>query len=291
MCRPRGRSGFSRVLADVEKTRLKPRVPASRKVNSIVSRTWAVLALQLAACVSLSAQPGPTGRQKVDPAAEERGRRVYFQFCINCHGSLARGTDDGPDLIRSVPVLKDLQGSELGPALKKAAKHKMDLSQAQIVDLSHFLKQRIEEASHNRNPAKSPNVLTGNVAAGREYFNGQGRCNTCHAPDGDLSGIGKRYDPVTLQQRFLFPRTGTRRVQPTQVTVTEASGLRTTGTLVHIDDFTIQIRDSSGDYRSWNRTPGMKVDLRDPYVAHNELLDRYTDGDMHNVVAYLETLQ
>src|ERR1700683_1004096 len=96
--------------------------------NFVSGRTWVVLALQLAACVSLSAQPGPTGRQKVDPAAEERGRRVYLQFCINCHGSLARGTDDGPDLIRSVPVLKDYLGSELGPALKKAPNHKMDLS-------------------------------------------------------------------------------------------------------------------------------------------------------------------
>jgi len=272
-------------------------VRADRKVGGRAealaprSGTWVVLALQLAACASLSAQPGPTGRQKVDPAAEERGRKVYLQFCINCHGSLARGTDDGPDLIRSVPVLKDYLGSDLGPALKRAANHKMDLSQAQIVDLSHFLKQRIEEASHNRNPAKPPNVLTGNAAAGREYFSGPGRCSTCHSPDGDLSGIGKRYDPVTLQQRFLFPRTGTRRVQPTQVVVTEASGLQTTGTLVRIDDFTVQIRDPSGDYRSWNRTPGLKVDLRDPYVAHNELLDQYTDTDMHNIVAYLETLK
>ena len=189
-------------------------------------RTWVFLAFQLAACVSLSAQPGPTGRQKVDPAAEERGRRVYLQLCINCHGSLARGTDDGPDLIRSVPVLKDFQGSELGPALKKAANHKVNLSQAQIVDLSHFLKQRIEEDSHNRNPAKSPNVLTGNAASGREYFNGQGRCNTCHSPDGDLSGVRKRYDPVTLQQRFLFPRTGARRLQPTQVAVIELPAWR-----------------------------------------------------------------
>lgn len=67
--------------------------------------------------------------------------------------------------------------------------------------------------------------------------------------------------------------------------------METIGTLVRIDDFTIQIRDSSGDYRSWNRTPGLKVDLHDPYAVHNELLDRYTDADMHNVVAYLETLK
>ena len=62
------------------------------------------LAFLLLACSSLNAQPGRTDRQKVDAAAAERGRRVYLQLCINCHGSLARGTDEGPDLMRSVPV-------------------------------------------------------------------------------------------------------------------------------------------------------------------------------------------
>jgi cytochrome c553 len=194
--------------------------------------------------------------------------------------------------MRSVPVLKDRLGNELGPALKKSAVHTALLTQAQIVDLSHFLKQRIEEDSHNRNPVREPNVLTGNAAVGEAYFNGAGKCGTCHSPTGDLAGVAKRYDPVTLQQRFLFPRNGARqRPQPTKVTVTDASGTSTTGTLVHVDDFTVQLRDAAGEYRSWNRTPELKVELRDPYAAHNELLDQYTDADMHNIVAYLATLK
>jgi len=34
--------------------------------------------------VSLRAQAGPSNRQKVDRAAEQRGRAAYQQFCINC---------------------------------------------------------------------------------------------------------------------------------------------------------------------------------------------------------------
>jgi mono/diheme cytochrome c family protein len=255
-------------------------------------RELAPVALFCASCVLLYGQAGPANRQKVDPDAAQRSRALYLQYCINCHGTLARGTDQGPDLMRSVPVLKDLLGSELGPALKKSAIHQAALSQTQVVDLSHFLKQRIEEDSHNRNPVREPNVLTGNAAAGREYFNGAGQCSTCHSPTGDLAGIANRYDPVTLQQRFLFPRTGARqRAQPIEVTVKQSSGVETKGTLVHIDDFTVQLRDAAGEYRSWNRTADLKVELRDPYAAHNELLDRYTDTDMHNIVAYLATLK
>jgi cytochrome c oxidase cbb3-type subunit 3 len=35
----------------------------------------------------------------------------------------------------------------------------------------------------------------------------------------------------------------------------------------------------------------VKVDVRDPLKAHRELMKRYTDADMHNLFAYLETLR
>ena len=130
-------------------------------------------------------------------------------------------------------------------------------------------------------------MLTGNLEAGRAYFNGAGKCNSCHSPTGDLAGVGRKYNPVDLQQRFLFPR----RSKPLQVTVTPAGGQPVTGTLERIDDFSVSLREASGEYRSWKRGPDLKVEIRDPYATHHELLDQYTDTDMHNVVAYLETLK
>lgn len=242
----------------------------------------------------LHAQAGRNDRQKPDPAAADRGKRVYLQYCINCHGSLAQGTDDGPDLIRSVTVLHDRSGSELGPALKKLANHKGDLTQAQIVDLSNFLKDRVEYTVKDRNTDKPPNVLIGDASAGKAYFNGAGKCSSCHSPTGDLAGIGRRYDSLTLQQRFLFPKQGGRgapRPKPVEVTVTPANGPAVSGTLDRIDDFTVSLKDAAGQYRAFTRGPDVKVDVRDPYAAHNELLDQYTDADMHNIVAYLAALK
>jgi len=72
-------------------------------------------------------QAGPYVRQEVDNAASARGRQVYTQFCINCHGAWAKGTEQGPDLIRSPLVLRDRLGDQIGPALKKLVNHKTDL--------------------------------------------------------------------------------------------------------------------------------------------------------------------
>src|SRR5437868_8093510 len=96
------------------------------------------------------AQPGPAVRQKVDIEAAARGRALYLQQCINCHGSLAQGTDEAPDLVRSSTVLHDRSGSELGPAMKRLPNHKSDFSDAEIADLSNFLKQRVEDTAQNR---------------------------------------------------------------------------------------------------------------------------------------------
>src|SRR4051812_12304656 len=62
---------------------------------------------------------GPYNKQIVDPAAANRGRSVYAVECVDCHGPTARGTNDGPNLIRSLVVLRNRLGSELGPFMKK----------------------------------------------------------------------------------------------------------------------------------------------------------------------------
>ena len=248
--------------------------------------------LNLAAVATPAGQGGPYERQKVDPAAATRGRAVYAQFCINCHGSTGKGTDRGPDLIRSVVVLRDRLGNGIGPALKPSAAHQARLTDAQIVDLSHFLHQRIEAIATNRNARAPINVLTGDPEAGRAYFNGAGGCSKCHSVTGDLAGIARRIsDPVTLQQRFLFP--GLRRDGPNrvEVTVKSADGKVVSGALVRMDDFSVSLRDSSGEYHGFSRGPGVDVSVRDPLAAHHELLDRYTDSDMHNMTTYLSTLK
>jgi hypothetical protein len=75
------------------------------------------------------------------------------------------------------------------------------------------------------------------------------------------------------------------------VTVTTSSGESVTGTPTELDDFNVSLIDAAGQYHSFTRGPGVKVEKHDPYAAHVALLDVYTDKEMHDVVAYLETLQ
>jgi cytochrome c oxidase cbb3-type subunit III len=256
--------------------------PGGRRRPGACPPLLAVVLLWVAA-LPLLAQPGPSARPKPDSAGADRGKRLYLQYCINCHGTLAQGTEEGPDLIRSVAVLRDRGGNELGPALKRLSGHKTDFAAEDVNDLMQFLKQRVEYTAQNRNAAKPPNVLTGNPDTGRTWFIGAGGCTACHSISSDFAGIGRRYDPVTIQQRFLFPRT-----RPIAVKVTPPG---ITGTLDRIDDFSVSLRDAAGEHRNFERSLGIDVKLDDPLSWHHELLDRITDAEIHNVVTYLETLK
>ena len=254
-------------------------------------RLAAVAALLVLLGIHALAQGGPYERQRVDNTAADRGRALYTKHCINCHGSTAKGTDRGPDLIRSAIVLRDRLGNAIGPAIRPSGAHQATLAAPEIVDLSHFLHQRVEAIASNRNARGPLPVLTGDPEAGRAYFNGAGRCSTCHSPTGDLAGIATRIaDPANLQQRFLFPalRSGGKQVE---VTVRAGQSPPVTGALVRMDDFFVSLRESSGEYRAFNRGPGVTVSVQDPLAVHHELLDRYTDDDMHNLTAYLARLK
>ncbi len=89
--------------------------------------------------------PGPADKQVIDEAAAERGRKVYAAECITCHGTHARGSDRGADLIRSEIVLHDRYGSTIGPFLRKGHPTQTtpaaQLTDAQIQDLSHTIHQ------------------------------------------------------------------------------------------------------------------------------------------------------
>jgi mono/diheme cytochrome c family protein len=239
--------------------------------------------------VLAAAQAGPTERQRVDNQAATRGRLVYAEACINCHGSTVKGTENGPDLIRSAVVLRDRLGNGIGPAIQKAP-HTAKLTDAQVVDLSHFIHQRVEAVASNRNARGPINVVTGNAEAGRAYFNGTGKCSSCHSPTGDLAGLATRIArPVDLQQRFLFPRlTPPRQVE---VTVTPKAGPAVSGALTRIDNFSVSLREASGEQRTFSRDPGVKVEVRDPLTAHRALLEEITDTNIHDVVTYLVTLK
>ena len=72
--------------------------------------------------------------------------------------------------------------------------------------------------------------------------------------------------------------------------MTRATGEVVTGSLAYRDEFTIALTDPSGAYRAFP-TNQVTFTVDDPLQAHVDQLGKYTDDDMHNVLAYLHTLR
>jgi cytochrome c oxidase cbb3-type subunit 3 len=223
--------------------------------------------------------------------AEVRGQKEFAQSCGFCHGEDATGAR-APDLVRSPLVNKDVGGDLIAPVVRDGRPDKgmpgLPLPASTVQDIVSFLHTRVNQAarsSHVGTDYPLARLLTGDAEAGRAYFNGAGKCAACHSPTGDLKGIAKQFAPIALEERFLAPRGA-----PVTLTVTTPSGEQVNGKLDHLDEFSVSLRDDSGWYRSWSRDQ-VKVAIHDPLQAHHELLAKYTDDDIHNVFAYLETLQ
>lgn len=227
-------------------------------------------------------------------AAGNRGRQIFEQNCSFCHGAEANGGGEGPSLIRSALVRHDENGNLIAPVVRNGRPDKgmpsFSLSEEQIKAVVAFLHAQIAafDSASASLPSKQYSLkllLTGNAQAGKAYFFGAGGCSHCHSPQGDLAHIAKRYAPVDLETRFLYP-SGAKKT----ATVITASGQTVSGTLLYLDAFTIAIRNSHGWRRSYPRAD-VKAAIHDPLAAHRELLGKYTQADVHNLFAYLETLQ
>jgi cytochrome c oxidase cbb3-type subunit 3 len=248
-----------------------------------------------------SQAPPPTViTQSYPPEQVEAGRPLFVAQCGFCHGRDAAGGESGPDLTRSMVTAEDNRGDKIGPVVRSGRVDKgmpafnfSDAEMMAIVAFVHDQKRSAELQQGSRRTVDVADLQTGDAVAGRTYFNGAGGCARCHAPNGDLAGIATRLQGLKLLQRMLYPEStdgaGPARARAT-VTVTLPSGERVAGTLAYRDEFTIALRDSSGWYRSWP-TSQVQFSVDNLLDAHIEQLGKYTDDDMHNVLAYLQTLR
>jgi mono/diheme cytochrome c family protein len=231
-------------------------------------------------------------RQSSSPARVASGRSLFLQNCSFCHGRDAGGGESGPDLTRSKLVAEDANGNRIAPVVFNGRPGKgmpaFNLSHMQISALVAFIHAQREKALTQVGGRRGVDVAdleTGNAETGKQFFYGAGGCARCHSPTGDLAGIASRYQGLQLEERMLYPPEAR-----TKVTVTLTSGKVITGALAYYDGFTLGLRDSAGYYHSWP-VSRIKYRIEAPVEAHATLLGKYTDADIHNLMAYLQTLR
>jgi cytochrome c oxidase cbb3-type subunit 3 len=230
------------------------------------------------------------------PELIQKGKTLFQQDCSFCHGRDATGGESGPDLTRSKLVADDLNGDKIGPVVRNGRLEKgmppFDRSDDQIAALVAFIHTQRNAMSaagpHGQGGRKGvdpSDLQTGNAEAGKQYFNGTGGCSNCHSPTGDLAGIASRHQGLELEELMLYPKNAKSKVE-----VTLTSGQTMSGTLAYLDEFTVGLVDADGVYHSW-RTADVHYKVDEAVNAHVDLFSRYTDDDIHNLMAYLQTLR
>lgn len=282
-----------------------------RYIHLITRTVW------IAWCVAgVSAQQVPAGgggriggagigaypvRQPGDPAVIERGRSIYSTNCAFCHGADTRGGASGPSLLRSGLVLDDKGGELIGPLLQAGRPDrgmpKFPLTADQVADLATFL-HSFTVNGYDPSRQRPQTIVVGSASAGETLF--KSKCATCHSSSGDLQGLATRIpDARTLQQSWLMPGSTVgrgggpmpARARPPRVVVTLPGGQTVEGELERVDDFVVALRTADGGRRAFRIANGTTVEVKDPLVAHRELLPTYSDAEIHNLTAFLVTLK
>lgn len=222
----------------------------------------------------------------------EAGANLFKQNCAFCHGRDTMGGESGPDLTQSKIVLADVNGDKISAVVREGRPAKkmpaFNFSAPELASLAAFIHAQAELAKESKGGRKGVEVSdlqTGNVNEGKKYFDGDGTCSKCHSASGDLAGIAKRFEGLKLEERMLYPE-GVK----SKITVTLPSGKQLAGTLEYLDEFTVGMRDGDGNYHSW-LVNKVKYKVESPVDAHVGLFSKYTDADIHNLMAYLQTLR
>ena len=254
--------------------------------------------LHFLATPPVSAHEAPSPQASADkPSAvhgnelAEAGKGLFQQNCAFCHGRDTMGGESGPDLTRSKLVAADVNGDKISVVVSQGRVPKMPAfnfsseEMAQIVAYIHSQAAMAAKSRGGRRGVDVADLQTGNVEAGKQYFNGAGGCSSCHSPTGDLSGIATRYEGLQLEERMLYPKD-----VKDKITVTLPTGKVLKGILAYNDEFTVAMREDDGTYHSWP-VHSVKYKIDAPEEAHVELFSKYTDDDIHNLMAYIQTLR
>lgn len=223
--------------------------------------------------------------------AEVAGEKLFRAHCARCHGIGGTG-GEGPSLNR--PVLRHAADDQALAAIIKIGIEGTDmpgtwmLSDTDIEAVARYVR------SLGRRPQE---VLTGDPERGRSLYEGRGGCTACHVVAGEggivgpsLNGVGARRGAAHLRESLKAPGTV---VAPEYVVVraVTADGREVVGARVNEDSFTVQIRDASGAFHSFEKRLLAELEKKFGESLMPSYESELTASEIEDVVAYLASLK
>ena len=136
----------------------------------------------------------------VDQAAHDRGRALWASHCIDCHGSQARGSDTGPNIIRTKVVNFDRSAVAGGQRPRTVSEGRSPDAEPEAERVVHRrggrragqlpppARQR-HDARHRRS-SRSATSSSATPRPARPTSTAKAACATCHnATERNLAGI------------------------------------------------------------------------------------------------------
>jgi putative heme-binding domain-containing protein len=218
------------------------------------------------------------------------GGRLFRTSCISCHGpdgnevagiDLARGqfrrASSDADLVRI--IRNGVPDTPMPPS---------NVDEAQAARIVAYLRSLAE--------TKRSFAANGDPDRGRAVFEGTGTCTSCHRVNGngsrvgpDLSEIGQLRRAVELERSLIEPDAEILPANRFYRVVTK-SGVMTSGRLLNLDTFTVQLIDTTQQLRSF-----VKSDLREHGFVEKTPMPSFkatlTPQQLSDVVSYLVSLK
>ena len=215
-------------------------------------------------------------------------QQTYSKLCSGCHGDDARGTQQGPGLAgnpsaraRSAQSLRNV----IRNGIPAAGMPAFDLPTDTLDALAAMI------ASLNAVAAKSS--VPGDVAAGRQFFFGKGRCGSCHLVQGEGSPVGPDLSDIGLQLTVDEIREALQnpdaRIAPGYdvVAVRLRDGRTLRGFARSRSSFDVAVQDFAGAFHPLSLDE--VVSITDEKTSHMARVDARVD-ELRDVIAFLSRL-
>lgn len=224
------------------------------------------------------------------PADVAQGKQYFLGHCAHCHGPEGEGGRG----INLTTGRYRLGGSDrelfktIRNGIRESEMPGSRLSEGEVWKIVAFMRRLAQAGAEEKAP--------GDPQAGRIVYEGKGGCAQCHVVHGQGGNLGPALGEIGLRRALKFLRESL--LDPgahiadnyRTVTVTTRKAEQIAGIRLNEDDYSIQVRDTRDDLRSF-----LKSEVKEVKKENRSLMPPYgtllSATEMENLVAYLSSLR